>query len=36
MRAYVEGIHVYKTRRDFTLSVLRKFMRMKDPGLLSR
>jgi NitT/TauT family transport system substrate-binding protein len=35
IRAYVEGIHVYKTRRDFTISSLSKFLRLSDMGLLS-
>ena len=34
MRAYVEGIHIYKTQRDFTISALRKFLRIDDAGLL--
>lgn len=35
MRAYIEGIKVYKTQRDFTVSVLRKFLRIDDMALLS-
>lgn len=34
MRAYVEGIRVYKTQRDFTVSALRKFLRTDDLELL--
>jgi hypothetical protein len=34
MKAYVEGIHLYKTRRDFTISVLRNFLHLDDREIL--
>ena len=31
MRAFVEGIHLYKTRPDFSKRVIAKYMRVTDP-----
>ena len=34
MRAYVEGIHFYKTRKDETLRIMRKYSRLEDRKVL--
>ena len=31
MRAFVEAIHIYKTRPDFSKKVIAKYMRITDP-----
>jgi NitT/TauT family transport system substrate-binding protein len=34
MRAYVEAIHYFKTRREETIQILRKYSRVEDRGVL--
>jgi NitT/TauT family transport system substrate-binding protein len=34
MRAYVEAIHYFKTRKEETIQILRKYSRIKDRGVL--
>jgi len=34
LRGEVEGIHAIKTRKDFAVSVLKKYMRISDPEIL--
>ncbi len=34
MRAFVEGIKIYRTQRDFTVKVLEKYTRVSDPKKL--
>lgn len=34
MRAFVEGIHVYKTRPDFSKKIVSKYMRVTDPDAI--
>ena len=32
LRGEIEGIHVIKTQKSFAVNVLRKYMRISDPG----
>ncbi len=34
MRAYVEAIHYFKTRKEETIQILRKYSRVEDRGVL--
>jgi sulfonate transport system substrate-binding protein len=35
MRAYVEAIHAFKTKKDLALNTLKKYARMSDVSLMS-
>jgi len=36
LMAYIEGLHVYAQRKDFTLSVMRKYTQLNDLEVLSK
>ena len=36
LMAFIEGLHVYKEKRDFTLGVMQKYTKLKNPEVLNK
>lgn len=34
--AFIEGLHLYARDRDFTIAVIQKYTKLKDPSVLSK